>query len=182
MFTVQHSALAGCLELQPKVVEDLRGRFVKPFHADEFARLGLASAFCEQYYSHSHRGVIRGLHFQTPPHDHAKLVYCVAGEVLDVVVDIRQGSPTFGHVATFALSAAKGNAVYIAPGMAHGFCVLSEQATLIYNVTSAYSPAHDAGILWSSIELDWPVHDPVVSARDQQFPTLACFDTPFRHV
>lgn len=181
MYHAQHSTLGGCLELQPKVVDDARGRFVKPFQAHEFARLGLANAFHEQYYSHSHRGVIRGLHFQTPPHDHAKLVYCVAGEVLDVVVDIRKGSPTFGQVATFALSAAKGNAIYIPSGLAHGFCVVSEEATLVYNVTTAYEPAHDAGILWSSIELAWPVNQPILSDRDRRFPPLAGFETPFSH-
>ncbi len=183
MFQRLPSALPGCVELQPRVLSDARGRFVKTFHAAAFQQLGLCDQFAESYYSVSQRGVIRGLHFQTPPMAHTKLVYCVAGAVLDVVVDLRVGSPTYGQHALFELSAEQGNSVYIPAGMAHGFYTRSEQATLVYQVSTVYAPQHDAGILWNSAGIAWPEDaTPILSERDQQFPTLAAFVSPFRYV
>lgn len=179
MFSVRPSKLAGCVELQPRVMDDARGRFVKVFHEEAFAQAGLATAFAEEYYSVSRQGVIRGLHFQLPPMDHVKMVYCVAGEVLDAVLDLRLGSPTYGEVALFSLSAEKANSIYIPKGMAHGFCALSPEAVMVYKVGSVYAPAHDAGILWSSAGIDWPVAQPILSERDTSFPALADFVSPF---
>ncbi|MDD2719894.1 MAG: dTDP-4-dehydrorhamnose 3,5-epimerase [Gallionella sp.] len=179
MFDLKPSCLAGCFELQPKAFDDNRGRFVKVFHEQAFAEQGLETGFAEEYYSLSHKNVVRGLHFQLPPMDHVKMVYCVSGEVLDVVVDLRVGSPTYGQHALFALSAGKANSVYIPKGMAHGFCVLSEQAIMVYKVSTIYSPAHDAGILWDSAGIPWPLSQAIVSARDQGFPTFDQFVSPF---
>lgn len=179
MFELKASILEGCYEIQPKVFEDVRGRFVKVFHADAYAALGLETRFVEEYYSVSRQHVIRGLHFQTPPMDHVKLVYCIDGDVLDVVLDLRQGSPTFGRHALFDLSAAKANVVYIPKGVAHGFCVRSAQATLVYKVSTVYAPDQDSGILWNSADIPWPVAAPILSERDAAFPALDAFVSPF---
>lgn len=179
MFDKKPAPIPECFEIQPRVFDDERGRFVKVFHQDAFTKLDLQTEFAEEYYSVSRRGVIRGLHFQTPPMDHVKLVYCVQGEVLDVVLDLRVGSPTFGKVATFALSASKANFVYLPKGLAHGFCVLSDEATLVYKVSTAYSAEHDSGVLWNSIDLDWPTKNPILSERDRTFRPFSEFDSPF---
>lgn len=179
MFELNRTAILGCYEIQTRILQDNRGRFVKVFHEHAYIKLGLETSFAEEYYSCSHRGVIRGMHFQTPPTDHMKMVYCVQGEVFDVVLDLRVGSPTYGNIATFKLSAEKGNCIYIPSGLAHGFCTISDMATMIYKVSSVYSPANDSGLLWSSIGADWPIKDPIVSSRDAEFQMLIDFKSPF---
>jgi dTDP-4-dehydrorhamnose 3,5-epimerase len=134
--------LPGCYEIQPRVLSDARGSFVKTFHRDWFAECGLATEFAEVYYSMSDRRVLRGLHFQLPPHDCAKLVYCVAGQVMDVAVDLRVGSPTFGQFTHLELSAERANLVYLPTGLAHGFYTLSEQAVMVYHVTTVGGDLH----------------------------------------
>jgi dTDP-4-dehydrorhamnose 3,5-epimerase len=181
MFEFRNSAIPGCVEIQPHVFDDERGRFVKIFHEGLFAERGLCTGFAEEFYSRSHRGVIRGLHFQVPPQDHVKLVYCVEGRVLDVVVDLRCASATFGQHALFELSAAKANAVYIPRGLAHGFFTFSDEATVVYKVSTVHSPQYDAGIRWDSVGIEWPVSDPIVSIRDAALPAMADFDSPFRY-
>lgn len=181
MFDLKPSKLTGCFELQPKTFDDARGRFVKVFHEQEFEAQGLETSFAEEYYSVSHKNVIRGMHFQLPPMDHVKMIYCVQGEVMDVVVDLRVGSPTYGQHAVFELGAAKANSIYIPKGMAHGFCARSEQAIMVYKVSTVYSSAHDAGMLWNSLGITWPTKDVIMSERDQGFPTLAQFESPFRY-
>lgn len=181
MFEIKPSKLAGCYELQPKVFEDERGRFVKIFHEQVFAEKGLETGFAEEYYSVSCKNVIRGMHFQLPPMDHVKLVYCVQGEVMDVVVDLRVGSPTYGQYAVFELSAIKANSIYIPKGMAHGFCAQSDQAIMVYKVSTIYSPAHDAGVLWNSVGIPWPTAKAILSGRDQSFPPIDKFVSPFRY-
>ena len=171
--------LEGCFELQPIVRGDNRGSFVKTFHADAFADLGLDTDFKEEYYSTSIKNVLRGMHFQTPPADHVKLVCCTEGAVKDVVVDLRKNSPTFGKHCTFELTAEKANMLYIPKGFAHGFLTLSERATMLYKVTTVYSPENDKGILWSSCGIDWQCDTPILSARDQTHPPLAEFYSPF---
>lgn len=179
-FSLHPTGLPGCFELRPPRSDDERGRFVKIFNFDAFVELGLDTDFREEYYSSSRQGVIRGLHFQVPPAHHTKLVYCVEGTVQDVVVDLRAGSPSFGKHAIIELSADAANMVYIPAGLAHGFCVLSKQATLVYKVTSQYSAPCDQGILWDSAGIDWAVTSPILSARDKSHPRLQDFLTPFR--
>jgi dTDP-4-dehydrorhamnose 3,5-epimerase len=181
MFELKLCKLSGCFEMQPKVFDDARGRFVKVFHEQAFAEKGLETNFKEEYYSVSHKNVIRGMHFQLPPMDHVKMVYCVQGEVLDVVVDLRVGSPTYGEHALFELSAAKVNSVYIPKGMAHGFCARSDQAIMVYKVSTTYSPAHDAGLLWNSVGISWPTKEAILSVRDQSFSAFDKFVSPFRY-
>ena len=174
--------IVGCFELQPRVLTDARGDFVKTFHQDWFQEHGLRTDWVEQYYTKSRKGVLRGLHFQLPPHDHAKLVYCTAGEVMDVALDLRKGSPSFGRHVCLTLRAASGNLMYLASGLAHGFYTLSDSATMVYNVTSVYSPACDSGIRWDSAGIAWPDQAPTLSERDQGFVGLGSFDSPFRFV
>lgn len=178
---IESTTLPGCFLLQPDVREDARGRFVKPFNRAWFQQNGLDHAFEEVFYSVSHRGVLRGLHFQTPPHEHAKLVYCMAGRAFDVLLDIRVGSPTEGRHACFELSAVQGNMLYMPPGIAHGFCALSDDVRMVYQTTSAHEPASDQGILWNTAGIRWPDMPHTVSDRDQAFAAYADFSSPFRY-
>lgn len=179
MMRVIETEISGCYEIQGNVFRDERGRFVKTFHKDLFVKNGLEGNFEEEYYTVSLKRVLRGMHFQIPPHEHAKLVYCILGSVLDAVVDLRMDSPTYAEHATFKLSADQANMIYIPVGMAHGFYVLSEEAIVVYNVTSMHSPDHDTGILWSSAGICWPDKNPIVTTRDSQFVALSNFQSPF---
>lgn len=173
------TAIPGCFEIRPRVVADERGSFVKTFNRDWFEQLGLRSDWAEQYYSVSRKGVLRGLHFQLPPAEHAKLVYCTAGEVMDAVVDLRQGSPARGRHVCVTLSASSGNMIYVAAGLAHGFYTLSDSATMVYNVTSVHDPGLDSGIRWDSAGIAWPDPRPLISERDRSLAAMEMFDSPF---
>jgi dTDP-4-dehydrorhamnose 3,5-epimerase len=176
---IQGTRIPGCLELYPDILKDNRGIFVKTFQRDIFEEQGMPSQFAEEYYTYSHQGVVRGLHFQVPPMDHDKLVYCVSGTVFDAVVDLRVGSPSYGTHSIFDISAEKANMIYLPAGLAHGFLVLSASAVLMYKVTTAYSRDHDSGIMWNSAGIPWPTANPIISKRDSGFPTLAEFKSPF---
>lgn len=178
-FDVKESKLPGCYELLPEIRADARGTFVKTFHQPVFAKCGLVTTFTEEYYSMSGKGVLRGMHFQTPPHGHTKLVFCVSGAVIDALVDLRVGSPTYGQFELFQLNSKTANMLYIPEGIAHGFYVLSDEATMMYKVTTVYSPEHDCGILWNSMGIPWPDKQPLISTRDSTFSTLADFHSPF---
>lgn len=171
--------ISGCFEIRPRVFADSRGRFVKTFHSDVFRERGLATDFREQYYSESARNVLRGMHFQVPPADHEKLVCCLAGSVLDAVLDIRKGSPTYGKHVLLELSSERANMIYVPRGLAHGFLVVSETALVSYNVTTVHSPSHDRGILWNSAGIPWPAKRPILSDRDSRFVPFDDFDSPF---
>lgn len=171
--------IPNCYQLQPKKIEDNRGCFVKTFHENIFQDLGLDTNFTEEYYSFSYQNVIRGLHFQLPPHDHTKIVYCVQGVVKDVVVDLRVNSPTYGQFEIFDLTAEKANLIYIPSGLAHGFSVISETAIMMYKVSKIYSPNEDTGILWNSLSIPWGCDNPIISQRDQNFISFSDFTSPF---
>lgn len=174
------TALPGCMIVQTLAHDDPRGSFAKTFHADTFAAAGMRTDWREEYHSHSRVGVVRGMHFQLPPADHAKLVYCLAGEVLDVVVDLRVGSPTYRWVVAERLSADNRRGLYVPSGCAHGFASMTDNSLMLYKVTSVHSPACDAGIAWNSIGFDWPVPVPLLSQRDERHPPLSGFNSPFR--
>ncbi len=174
--------IPGVFQLNPAVTADPRGRFVKIFEKKLFESFGLTMDLHEEFYTVSGQRVLRGLHFQIPPHEHVKIVHCIAGHVMDVVLDLRLGSPTYGQFEAFELTADKPSSIYIPPGLAHGFYVKSGQATLLYQVSAAYSPAHDTGILWSSTGISWPDLEPIVSDRDSRFMPLADFKSPFKYV
>lgn len=173
------TAIPGCLAVHAPIFEDQRGTFVKTYHQGAFEQAGVSVTFAEQYCSTSGRGIIRGLHFQTPPHEHAKLVYCLSGTVFDVVLDLRRGSPTFGQTATFKLDPAGAAGLFIPPGLAHGFQALTSEALMLYNVTSMHAPEHDQGVRWDSCGIQWPLACAGVSSRDASFPALSEFNTPF---
>jgi dTDP-4-dehydrorhamnose 3,5-epimerase len=179
---IQPTAIPGCFEIIPNVFTDDRGSFVKTFHRELFEQQGLEVEWREEYYSTSRKGVLRGLHFQLPPHDHAKLVYCTVGEVLDVVLDLRVGSPAYGTHEMRLINGTNAHMIYIPKGCAHGFYTVSEQVTMMYKVSTVYAPAHDAGVLWSSAGIPWPDDAPIMSERDKAFPMFAEFTTnPFRY-
>lgn len=169
----------GCYEIIPQIRIDERGAFIKTFHVNEFEKHDLCTTFVEEYYSISKHGVLRGMHFQAPPYDHAKLVYCIDGGVLDVLVDLRKKSATYGKAISFKLNAQKCNILYIPKGIAHGFYTTSASATMVYKTSTVYNPEADAGILWSSFGFKWPTIQPILSARDQRHPTFAGFINPF---
>ncbi|GGF20580.1 dTDP-4-dehydrorhamnose 3,5-epimerase [Hymenobacter cavernae] len=175
---VKPTALEGVMVLDNFVSQDKRGTFVKTFHAQSFQANALASEFKESYYSESYKNVIRGMHFQLPPHEHDKLVYVTQGDILDVIVDLRQTSGTYLQHVAIPLSANQ-QSVYIPRGCAHGFLTLSDTATVVYNVTSVYEPSADAGIKWDSIGFDWPVTEPIISDRDNAFVSMRDFPSAF---
>ena len=179
---IRELSIPGCFEIQPDVLKDKRGSFVKTFHWDIFCKHGLTTNFAEEYYSCSKKGVLRGFHFQLPPHDHIKIVYCVSGTIMDVIVDLRVGSPTYGEYAAFELSGEKANMLYLDKGIAHGFYTKSDSALVMYKVTTVYAPEHDAGILWNSAGVPWPDDMPVLSKRDKSFPPFCQFESPFIYV
>nr|WP_240352603.1 dTDP-4-dehydrorhamnose 3,5-epimerase [Pectobacterium versatile] len=164
--------LANLYEIENRLFKDERGFFVKTYHAPTFIENSLENNFTESFYSTSHKGVLRGMHFQLPPYDHTKLVYCASGEILDVVVDIRIGSKTFGNYFSTILSAEKANALYIGRGYAHGFLTLSESATMVYMTSTVHAPDYDAGIRWDSFGFDWGIDKPIISTRDLSFNPL----------
>lgn len=180
MIEKMDTPIAGCFLLRPRKLADERGHFVKFYQQAIFDSMQLDLTAMESYFSVSHQGVLRGMHFQAPPFDHHKLVTCIQGQVLDVVCDLRVNSVTYGQCTGFELSDEHHDSLYIPNGLAHGFYVRSTQATLLYNVTSAYNPQADAGIAWDSLPFAWPNAQPIISARDRQFPTLLGFTSPFK--
>jgi len=169
------TTLDGLLEIENRRIEDSRGIFVKAFHKDSFSENGLDFDFKESFYSVSKQGVLRGMHFQLPPHDHSKLVYVTDGEILDVALDIRKDSPTFGEYFSTKLSAENTKSLYLPKGFAHGFLTLSNKATVVYMTTSIYEPDSDSGILWDSFGFNWRdnlIDNVLISERDKGFARL----------
>lgn len=179
MFEITQTDIPNCFKVASRRMEDARGWFVKTYHAPTFKELGLQTDWNEEYYSVSRKGVLRGLHFQLPPHDHEKIVYCASGEVLDVVVDLRVGSPMYGRHEVFNLSSDKATMIYIPKGCAHGFYTKSDSAIMMYKVSSVYAPDSDAGILWSSLDIAWPSKHLIISDRDKAFAPFNAFVSPF---
>lgn len=176
---IHETPLKSCFVITPRIIADARGRFVKPFHIDEFNQHGLYFEIKEEYYSVSKKNVVRGLHFQTPPKATKKIVTCLAGSIFDVVVDLRKSSPTYLQNFSVELTSEKGNMLYIPEGFAHGFMALSHEATVLYMCSEMYSPANDAGIRWNSAGIEWPPANPVVSEKDSLLVELNRFDNPF---
>jgi dTDP-4-dehydrorhamnose 3,5-epimerase len=177
---ITESVMPGCCLVEFAAFRDHRGLFVKSFRRADFEERGMECDFVESFYTESGEDVLRGMHFQLPPVDHAKLVYCISGSILDMALDLRVGSPTYGECEAFELSAEAHNAVYLPRGIAHGFLVRSAPAVVAYQVTSEHSPAHDTGIRWDSFGAAWPRSSPVISKRDQALMPLEEFQSPFR--
>ncbi|QOI96044.1 MAG: dTDP-4-dehydrorhamnose 3,5-epimerase [Flammeovirgaceae bacterium] len=165
--------IGGLLEIIPVVYTDNRGWFYEFFKKNEFAKAGITYAFTQENISFSKKGVVRGLHFQVAPYQQVKLVSVLQGKVLDVAVDLRKGSSTFGKWHTCVLDSDKHNMVLVPEGFAHGFAAL-EDSLFIYKSTSVYQPSAEAGIIWNDPQLGipWPFADPTLSAKDSNLPTL----------
>lgn len=160
---------------------DNRGLFVKTFHDTTLQAQGIDFKLKESYFSVSGKDVIRGMHFQLPPHQHSKIVFCPQGAILDVIVDLRKDSVGYGQFQVQELSAENHKAFFIPEGFAHGFRSLTSDAITYYLVSSEYSKEHDTGIRYDSIGFDWKVTQPVLSERDLSFMELGAFDSPFRY-
>ena len=171
---IQATTHPDVLLIEPAVFADSRGFFMETYHARKFAEAGLPTAFLQDNHSHSVRGVLRGLHYQLQ-HPQGKLVRVVNGEVLDVAVDIRKGSPRFGQWVSVLLSAENQRQLYVPPGFAHGYCTLSEQADFLYKCTDVYTPADEYGIAWDdpALAIDWPQLDYLLSDKDLVYPLLS---------
>jgi dTDP-4-dehydrorhamnose 3,5-epimerase len=159
--------------------KDKRGDFVKTIHSETFLNFGLDYKFEECFYSISNKNVIRGMHFQIPPDDHSKLVYLVSGRIIDVVLDIRKNSNTFGEYLTIELNSDQRQGLYIGKGLAHGFLSLEDNSIVEYHTTSSYSATNESGINFKSFGYDWGVTMPIVSERDLNFLSFADFTSPF---
>ncbi len=175
---VTKTKLEGALVFEPKVFGDARGFFMETWNYQRYKEAGLDVKFVQSNLSKSAKGVLRGLHFQNP-NPQGKLVQILTGEVYDVAVDIRLGSPTFGQWHGELLSGDNNKQFYIPEGFAHGFCVLSETAIFSYMCTHVYDPKSDYSILWDDPELniDWPINEPLLSDKDKQAPTLSSLKT-----
>ena len=171
--------ITGCYLIKPKIFTDERGQFVKTLHHDQFKTYGLDSDFNEEYFSVSKRGVLRGMHYQLPPHDHNKLVYCISGKVEDAFVDLRKLSPTFKKTQKLILDSDNYQILYLPKGVAHGFNTLSDSAIMVYKTSTIHVPSCDSGILWNSCDIDWNTKDPIISDRDRKFVALSNFESPF---
>ena len=158
--------------------EDLRGAFVKTLSKSMLDKMGCKFNLLEEYYSISKKDVIRGMHFQMPPHDHVKIVYCIAGSALDVVLDLRPGS-THGKFCSVTLDSSLPSLLIIPKGVAHGFRSLTDGCLMVYKTSSEYADEHDAGILWNSFDFDWGLSKPILSKRDRTHCAFKDFQTPF---
>jgi len=168
------TSIAGLVIIEPDVHRDDRGFFVETYHAERYRGCGIAGPFVQDNHSRSVSGTLRGLHLQVR-HAQGKLIRVIEGEIFDVAVDVRRGSPTFGRWVGVNLTADSFKQIYVPPGFAHGFCVVSGEAQLEYKCTDIYDPASEVGIAWNDPDLgiSWPVSDPILSPRDRQHPRLA---------
>lgn len=166
---IEATAIAGLLVIQPKVFRDARGFFMETFQRQRYAEAGIVDDFVQDNFSRSSRGTLRGLHYQIL-HPQGKLVQVLSGKIFDVVVDLRKSSPTFGRWLAFELSDESCRQLFVPPGCAHGFYVLSEMADFAYKCTDSYFPEHERTLLWNdpAIGIEWPlVGEPILSAKDR---------------
>src|SRR5262245_55285786 len=170
----QRLEIRDVILIEAQAFEDGRGLFVERYTRSIFSANGIDDTFVQDNYSHSLRGVLRGLHYQKHPKVQAKLVTVLKGEIFDVAVDIRRGSPTYGRWVGETLSAKDCRLLYIPEGFAHGFCVLSEQADVLYKVTAEYAAELERGVIWNdpAIAIRWPIDDPTVSLKDAKLPSF----------
>jgi len=159
--------------------EDHRGWFHKSFSDEILQKSGLEFQVAESYTSLSRENVLRGMHFQVPPYQHGKMVTVLAGSIFDVVLDLRKKSQTFCEARGVMLTAHSGKSLFIPEGFAHGFLAMAENTIVNYVVSSSYKPQADDGVLWSSLDIQWPVTNPILSERDKQFVPLNDYKSPF---
>ncbi len=173
--------IPGCFIINPFHQKDRRGDFIKTFHEEKYKTHGLQSSFKEEFISISHKNVLRGMHFQIPPAAQDKLIYCIKGCILDGFIDLRKGSPTFKNNLTVTLSELNRDVLFLPKGIAHGFLTKSHEAIVVYKTSKIHCPQYDAGILWQNCGINWPIKNPIISDRDQEFPVLNTFSSPFKY-
>lgn len=173
-FTFKQLDLPDALLIEPKLFQDERGTFSETFKVDAFKEQGIDTHFLQDNYSNSQGKVLRGLHFQAHPRSQGKLISVIQGHIFDVIVDLRVGSPTFGKWISLDLSDKNRHMLWVPPGYAHGFCVLSNSADIIYKCTDYYDPTSERGIRWDDPDLNiaWPVKNPILSSKDLENATL----------
>lgn len=173
-FTVTPLEIPDVLLIETDRFGDDRGFFQETYKRSVFVKHGIPGRFVQDNHSRSVRGVLRGLHYQKAPDEQGKLVRVIRGELFDAAVDVRAGSPTYGQWVARTLSGDRPELMYIPPGFAHGFCVLSDIVDFMYKCTAEYAPGSEAGILWSDPEIgiDWPVESPILSEKDKALPRL----------
>ncbi|MCK4570025.1 MAG: dTDP-4-dehydrorhamnose 3,5-epimerase [Bacteroidales bacterium] len=173
--------LSGLLIIDPKVFGDDRGYFFESFNAEVFASAGLAANFVQDNESRSVKGVLRGLHFQEPPYEQGKLIRVARGAVMDVSVDIRKDSPTYGKWAAFELSDLNKRMLWIPPGFAHGFVSLEDDTIFIYKCTNVYNSDSENSIRWNDpkLNIDWGIQNPIISDKDSKAPLFMELESPF---
>jgi dTDP-4-dehydrorhamnose 3,5-epimerase len=180
-FTFKKLTIPEVTLVESKEFQDDRGFFLESFKESEFINNKINTRFVQDNFSHSVKGVLRGLHYQKNPKPQAKLVTALRGEIFDVAVDIRKNSPTYGKWVGEILSEKNHNMLYIPEGFAHGFCVLSNEADVIYKVSNEYSPEHDSGVMWNDpdIGITWTIKNPIMSEKDLILPSLQNIDSNF---
>jgi dTDP-4-dehydrorhamnose 3,5-epimerase len=168
------TALPDVIVIEPDVYRDARGFFLESYHCEKYRHGGIESRFVQDNHSQSAGGTLRGLHFQTR-RPQGKLIRVIEGEIYDVAVDLRRGSPTFGKWVSVTLSANNFKQCYVPPGFAHGFCVVSPSAQVEYKCTDLYDPGDERGLMWNdpALGIAWPIDQPVLSDRDRRHPPLA---------
>ena len=175
-FTFKKMEIPDVILISPKVFEDERGFFIETYKYDDFKKFGLSERFIQDNYSRSaKKGTLRGLHYQIEPKAQSKVIRVVRGSILDVAVDIRPGSTTYGKWVAATLSAGNREMMYVPKGFAHGFCTLEDDTEIIYKCNEVYSPEHERVIVWNdpAIGIEWPVADPILSERDKGWPLFS---------
>ena len=180
-FTFKRLSIPDVILVEPQSFSDDRGFFFESFKESDFFSNGIDKKFVQDNFSHSVHGVIRGLHFQKAPKTQAKLVTVLKGKIFDVAVDIRKNSPTYGKWVSEILSEDTHKLLYVPEGFAHGFCVMSEEADMLYKASNEYSQEDEQGIVWNDpkLNIQWPVEKPIISNKDNQLPLLENLDNDF---
>ncbi|MFA5098662.1 MAG: dTDP-4-dehydrorhamnose 3,5-epimerase [Candidatus Paceibacterota bacterium] len=177
-FKFSEVEIPGPIIIESSIWKDERGFFTEIFKKSDFEKFGITGFFTQENKSFSKKGVLRGLHMQINPKAQAKLIWCVRGEIFDVAVDLRLKSPTYGKWIGINLSAENKKQFFIPEGFLHGFCVLSDEAEIVYKCTAEYDPALEKGVIWNdtAIGINWPVENPIISERDAALPLLENYE------
>ena len=182
-FNFKRLEIPDVVLVEARSFSDDRGFFLESFKESDFVSNGIDVKFAQDNISHSIKNVLRGLHYQKNPKAQAKLVTAIRGEIFDVAVDIRKGSPTFGSWVAEILSEKNHKSLFVPRGFAHGFCVLSDEADVLYKVDNEYSSENERGIIWndSTLEINWPSDNPILTKKDLDLPTLNDIDNNFSY-
>jgi dTDP-4-dehydrorhamnose 3,5-epimerase len=178
---IEEKEIKGLIEIFPKVFGDQRGFFLETYNASRYNDILKNIQFVQDNFSSSNKGVLRGLHFQNPPYSQGKLVQVITGSALDVAVDLRKNSETYGQHVKVLLSAEKRNQFWIPEGFAHGFLALEDNTIFSYKCTNYYNPQSEVTILWNdrNLQIDWQIDNPIISPKDKEGMLFKDFDTPF---